>query len=345
MRGLQCPEDQGALLSRKPARDRERPIVFPVPVDVAIVLRTLRIRTRDPPVAGEHPSAERGGMARELDQLFLGVRIRDARQRPHLRVAQLAAVEEVSCLGQLAQRPGNADVLPRGPRGQAAAPGNPVGTVESPRPPPPAGALFPPHLQSFPPPTRDFNRGGLDLGLEAFDGEVGEVLGLGTYVRMMNSPDGKLRAGDALPVAQEATAGREAGRPAAGPTRSRRSRRPCCRRGRAASAISRMTSSVRSVSTPDARFGQAIQRPAVGHQRALQTFEAPLQLGPAAGEEDDHVERPGGARLDRHTVRQGPERVGEAVRRPGEGDGVLLLDPELARQRSSRVAGHLDWRS
>ena len=48
-------------------------------------------------------------------------------------------------------------------------------------------------------------------------------------------------------------------RPAGGPTRWRRPPRPSCRRARAGARRSRTTSSVMSVGTFDARFGQAIQ--------------------------------------------------------------------------------------
>ena len=63
---------------------------------------------------------------------------------------------------------------------------------------------------------------------------------------------------------RRAPGGRRAGGPGAGRTRSRRSRRPCCRPGRRPVAISRTTSSVMSVATPDARLGQAIHRPPAG---------------------------------------------------------------------------------
>ena len=73
-----------------------------------------------------------------------------------------------------------------------------------------------------------------------------------------------LRAPRGRRAARRLARGSRAGARAAAPTRSRRSRRPCCRRGRRRAPSSRTTSSVMSVATPEARFGQAIQSPPSG---------------------------------------------------------------------------------
>ena len=78
----------------------------------------------------------------------------------------------------------------------------------------------------------------------------------------------------------------------AAPTRSRRSRRPCCRRARSrARARARRARRGRSA-TPELRFGQASHRPPRRPSAATRRGEAPLELRAGAGEEDDDVEGP-----------------------------------------------------
>ena len=109
---------------------------------------------------------------------------------------------------------------------------------------------------------------------------------------------------------------------------------------RLARPSSRATSSVMSVSTPEERFGQAIQRPAAGSIARRSAGQPPLELGPARGEEDDHVERPARPGLDRDALREGAEQILESLGRARERDPVSRLDAELLRQRGPRIAGH-----
>ena len=94
-----------------------------------------------------------------------------------------------------------------------------------------------------------------------------------------------------------------------------------------------------SVATPEARFGQAIQRPP---SNSIARLSAPKRRSSCApgDEADDHVERPRGRWCG--STRRRAARPGRPEARPerrGWRRGALL-DPELARQRGARVAGH-----
>ena len=124
------------------------------------------------------------------------------------------------------------------------------------------------------------------------------------------------------------------------PTTSRRSRRPCCRRGRSAARPRGSLSSVMSVATPDAFFGHAIHSPAAGAMRWRSSSIVRSEVGALLHEHDDHVVRAlPGATLRMHRARRQRAEI-EARRRADERDLVALLDAELLRKRCSRVAGH-----
>jgi len=82
-----------------------------------------------PPPATHHPlDVLRGATAGEGEQALLGLRRRDASDRPDLRIRDLAAREGLGDARQAAERTGDADALAGGAGVEADAPGEPGGT-------------------------------------------------------------------------------------------------------------------------------------------------------------------------------------------------------------------------
>lgn len=86
-RNLERPQEEGTVLGSKPGPDDERAVLVPAVADVGRVLERVRLVCRHPAV-GANGALElsSGQVARELEQLLLGVCVRDARERSHLGV-------------------------------------------------------------------------------------------------------------------------------------------------------------------------------------------------------------------------------------------------------------------
>ena len=76
----------------------------------------------------------RGAVQSDVEEVGFVLRSGDAGQRPNLGVAELALGQRRGEQRQLRQRPGDADLLPRGMGIDAAGPGEPVGARQRPLP-------------------------------------------------------------------------------------------------------------------------------------------------------------------------------------------------------------------
>jgi hypothetical protein len=137
-RGTACPqrvvrciqslnEDCGVFGGDSSAK-HQRAVLVPMPVKVGGGLGFGRFLGRDTAVSADSALELGGGQLEgEPEQLLLRHGLRDPRQRPHLRVRELAAPEGGSDARQLRQPARDADVLARCSRRQPAAPGEPLG--------------------------------------------------------------------------------------------------------------------------------------------------------------------------------------------------------------------------
>ena len=122
-----------------------------------------------------------------------------------------------------------------------------------------------------------------------------------------------------------------AGARAAGPTRSRRSRRPCCRRAggeRRPRARRPRSGRCRRPTRPSARRSRALRRDRAPAQCAKRRSSSARRVKKAT------ITSSGRDRAALTTDARpaaSPSSVSKLVRRSGEGDSVALLDPELLR--------------
>ena len=90
-------------------------------------LARLGVAIHPPPAAHDALDVLRSAGAPDAQQPLLGLRRRDAGERPDLGVRELAAREGTGQAGQGAERPGDAHLLARGAGVEADAPAQPVG--------------------------------------------------------------------------------------------------------------------------------------------------------------------------------------------------------------------------
>ena len=125
--GLQRLEKSGADLGRQPSGDLQAAVLVPAVREVAALLRVEgRLGGEAAPVLAHHPvELRRGGVAGQLDQLFLGLGLGDPGDRPHLGVGELAPPEGSPQVRQLEKPPRHPHVLARRARIERALPGDP----------------------------------------------------------------------------------------------------------------------------------------------------------------------------------------------------------------------------
>jgi hypothetical protein len=130
-RALERLQDDGTDLGRQLRADRDRAIALPVIAQPAMPLLLLLARelgdlTHVAPVPHQLLDVIRRAVARDLQEIFVGARIRDARDRADLRVAQLATFHRGADVRQLRERVPDAYFLARRAEPDAALPVEPV---------------------------------------------------------------------------------------------------------------------------------------------------------------------------------------------------------------------------
>ena len=231
-RGVERGHQQRALLGREPCPQQDGAVV--VVVDAQPPIRPPAgggaLCRNDAAIAAQEPlELRRGRMPCEVEEIGLPLDVVHARERPHLRVAELALAERGPDQRKPAEPARHPHVLARGPGRDAALPGDPVGArLAAPLGPALARVVLGDELQ--PPACRrvDLRRQRGDLPFEHFQRSrsVRPVdYQLRTHVRMVCRPaDGT--AADAA----HGSCARAAARPATSAGRGSTSWRPPRRR-------------------------------------------------------------------------------------------------------------------
>ena len=135
-RRLQCPPQHRPHLRRQTPPDNHHPVlVHPRPQPPARLLppflRLLRVPVDAPPRPGYPFHVRRRAREGRVEQGLLVLRRGHPRDRPHLRVGDLAAAHGVAQLRQLPEGPRHSDVLAGRPRREPGPPAQPVGARQA----------------------------------------------------------------------------------------------------------------------------------------------------------------------------------------------------------------------
>ena len=170
--GLQRRQHQRPLLRRQPRPQQQRTVVVAVAAHIArLVLGPAQLVAQHRAKTAHDPlQLRRRRVARDHHQLALRLGRRHPRQRPHLRITQLATRERRPDLRQPPKRPRHPQLLARRRRAQPTAVGQPLRTRPTTPPRPALAAVELPHQQQ--PTARrriDVSRLPRDLALQPVD--------------------------------------------------------------------------------------------------------------------------------------------------------------------------------
>ena len=130
-RRLQRPPQRGPDLRRQTPADNHHPVLIHPRSQSPVrgpppVLRLLHVAVDAPPRPGDPFHVRRRARQRHVEQGLLVLKRGHPRDRPHLRVGDLAAAHGVAQLRQRSEGPRHADVLAGRPRREPGPPAQPV---------------------------------------------------------------------------------------------------------------------------------------------------------------------------------------------------------------------------